>query len=81
MLTLSTDSASFEFINLNVMSQQELYFIKSKEMYQNFWVKNDPMYHMGKYHHRIFNVINSDVFFVIQILLFKDYVILNVFNL
>ena len=60
------------------LSQQELYFIKSKEMYQNFWVKNDPMYHMWKCHHRIFNVINSDVFSDIQNLLFKDYVILNV---
>ena len=60
------------------LSQQELYFIKSKEMYQNFWVKHDPMYHMWKCHHRIFNVIKSDVFSDIQILLFKDYVILNV---
>ena len=47
-------------------------------MYQNFWVKHDPMYHMWKCHHRIFNVIKSDVFSDIQILLFKDYVILNV---
>ena len=60
------------------LSHQELYFIKSKEMYQNFWVKHDPMYHMWKCHHRIFNVIKSDVFSDIQILLFKDYVILNV---